>query len=120
MVAMVGERLLAARPVVESADVVSATWAPSPKRDVHGYDALTTADGAVPSRPDPEENEPTPLTGGAMTEIRDDAVISEALSVIDKALADMLNRELVSTDEVADLLLDVRSLLVTAPQPADH
>ena len=55
-----------------------------------------------------------------MTEIRDDAVISEALSVIDKALADMLNRELVSTDEVSDLLLDVRSLLVTAPQPADH
>ncbi len=55
-----------------------------------------------------------------MTEIRDDAVISEALSVIDKALADMLNRELVSTDEVSDLLLDVRSLLITAPQPADH
>jgi hypothetical protein len=54
-----------------------------------------------------------------MTEMRDDAVISEALSVIDKALAEMLNRELVSTDEVADLLLDVRSLLVTAPEPAE-
>ena len=54
-----------------------------------------------------------------MTEIRDDAVISEALSVIDKALADMLNRELVSTGEVADLLLDVRSVLITAPQPAE-
>ena len=54
-----------------------------------------------------------------MTEIREDAVISEALSVIDKALSDMLNRELVSTGEVADLLLDVRSLLITAPQPAD-
>ena len=54
-----------------------------------------------------------------MTEIRDDAVISEALSVIDKALAEMLNRELVSTDEVADLLLDVRSLLITVPQPAE-
>jgi hypothetical protein len=54
-----------------------------------------------------------------MTEIRDDAVISEALSVIDKALAEMLNRELVSTDEVADLLLDVRSLLSTAPEPAE-
>jgi hypothetical protein len=25
----------------------------------------------------------------------------------------------VSTDEVADLLLDVRSLLVTAPEPAE-
>ncbi len=46
-----------------------------------------------------------------MTEVRDDAVISEALSVIDKALAEMLNRDLVSTDEVADLLLDVRWLL---------
>jgi hypothetical protein len=54
-----------------------------------------------------------------MTDMRDDAVISEALSVIDKALADMLHRELVSTDEVADLLLDVRSLLVTAPEPAE-
>jgi hypothetical protein len=53
-----------------------------------------------------------------MTEIRDDAVISEALSVIDKALAEMLNRDLVSTDEVADLLLDVRTLLTTAPQTA--
>ena len=41
---------------------------------------------------------------------RDD-VISEALSVIDKALAEMINRELVSTGEVADVLLDVRSLL---------
>jgi hypothetical protein len=46
-----------------------------------------------------------------MTEI-DDAVISEALAIIDKGLGDMLHRELVSTDEVADLLLDVRTLLV--------
>ena len=42
-----------------------------------------------------------------------DAVIAEALAAIDKGLADMLHRELVSTDEVADLLLDVRSLLVS-------
>ena len=46
-----------------------------------------------------------------MTEARDAAVITEAPTVIDKALAEMLNRELVSTDEVADLLLDVRVLL---------
>jgi hypothetical protein len=46
-----------------------------------------------------------------MTEARDAAVITEALSVIDEALAKMLNRELVSTEEVADLLLDVRVLL---------
>ena len=46
-----------------------------------------------------------------------EAVITEALAVIDKALADMLRRELVSTGEVADLLLDVRTLL-THPAPA--
>jgi hypothetical protein len=45
------------------------------------------------------------------------AVIAEALSVIDKALSGMLNRELVSSGEVADVLLDVRSLL-TSPPPA--
>jgi hypothetical protein len=44
----------------------------------------------------------------------DTDVISEALAVIDRALGEMLHRELVSTGEVADLLLDVRSLL-TAP-----
>jgi hypothetical protein len=47
----------------------------------------------------------------AMTETTDD-VIAEALAVIDRALGGILNRELVSSDEVADLLLDVRSLLV--------
>ena len=51
-----------------------------------------------------------------MTDTREAAVITEALSVIDKALAEMLHRELVSTGEVADLLLDVRSLL-TSPVP---
>ena len=48
-----------------------------------------------------------------MTEAREAAVITEALTVIDEALAKMLNRELVSTDEVADLLLYVRVLLTT-------
>ena len=47
-------------------------------------------------------------------QVRDGAVINEALAVIDKALAEMLNRELVSTDEVADLLLDVRLLLTAS------
>ena len=46
-----------------------------------------------------------------MNEAREAAVITEALTVIDEALAKMLNRELVSSDEVADLLLDVRVLL---------
>jgi hypothetical protein len=40
-----------------------------------------------------------------------DAVINEALGVIDGALARMMQRDLVSTGEVADLLLDVRTLL---------
>lgn len=48
-----------------------------------------------------------------MTETTELTIIDEALAVIDKGLADMLHRELVSTDEVADLLLDVRSLLAT-------
>ncbi len=46
-----------------------------------------------------------------MTDQQEAVVITEALSVIDKALAEMLRRELVSSGEVADLLLDVRSLL---------
>jgi hypothetical protein len=44
--------------------------------------------------------------------------ISDALAVIDRSLAQLFNRELVSTDEVADLLLDVRSLLTKDSVPA--
>ena len=49
-------------------------------------------------------------------ELGHDAV-RQALSVIDKALATMLNRELVSSREVADLLLDLR-LILTAEEIA--
>jgi hypothetical protein len=42
------------------------------------------------------------------------AVVNEAVSVIDRALAQMMQRELVSSGEVADLLLDVRTLLTAA------
>ncbi|MFP3905657.1 MAG: hypothetical protein ACLFRV_01585 [Acidimicrobiales bacterium] len=42
-----------------------------------------------------------------------DETISEALALIDRGLGDMQHRELVSTDEVSDLLLDVRVLLAT-------
>ncbi len=55
-----------------------------------------------------------------MTDTREPKIITEALAVIDKGLAEMLHRELVSTDEVADLLLDVRTLLATPdiePEP---
>jgi hypothetical protein len=51
-----------------------------------------------------------PAEGDTMTDTND-AVIHEALTVIDKALAQMMSRELVSTGEVTDVLLDVRSLL---------
>ena len=44
-------------------------------------------------------------------EIARNAVLTEAVTVIDTALAQMIQRELVSSGEVADLLLDVRTLL---------
>ena len=46
-------------------------------------------------------------------------VITEALAVIDKALAEMLRRELVSAVEVGDLLLDLRSLLTASAATTD-
>lgn len=53
-----------------------------------------------------------------MTETKDFDAITEALALIDRGLGDMLHRELVSTDEVADLLLDVRTLLAHTSEPA--
>jgi hypothetical protein len=54
-------------------------------------------------------NEPMELN---MTEVLEESqVVAEALAVIDRGLSEMLHRELVSTDEVADLLLDVRTIL---------
>ncbi|MCU0267474.1 MAG: hypothetical protein MUF83_02390 [Acidimicrobiales bacterium] len=50
------------------------------------------------------------------TQTRDrDEMIAEILQLIDRGLGEMTHRELVSTDEVADLLLDVRSLLLGDP-----
>lgn len=42
---------------------------------------------------------------------QDAIVLAEAIEVIDKALAEIGQRQLVTTTEVADLLLDVRQLL---------
>lgn len=60
-----------------------------------------------------------------MTETVSYDVIAEALSLIDRGLGEVQHRELMSTSEVADLLLDVRLLLagaaeamVDAPEPA--
>ena len=44
-----------------------------------------------------------------------EAVIQEALTVIDKALGQMMSRALVSSGEITDVLLDVRSLLTMPP-----
>ena len=50
-----------------------------------------------------------------MTDTRDlsqlDAAIDSVVARIDEELVLLLKRELVSSDEVADLLLDVRTLL---------
>lgn len=46
-----------------------------------------------------------------------ETVIAEALAVIDQALGTFKHRELVSADEMSDLLLDLRLLLVTASEP---
>jgi hypothetical protein len=48
-----------------------------------------------------------------------EAVIDEAVRLIDGGLADLLHRELVSTDEISDLLLDVRMLLTAADLAAE-
>jgi hypothetical protein len=42
------------------------------------------------------------------------SIHGEAVAVIDEALGRMMQRDLVSSNEVADLLLDLRTLLVTA------
>ncbi|MGI9601923.1 MAG: hypothetical protein ACR2QE_08560 [Acidimicrobiales bacterium] len=46
-----------------------------------------------------------------MTETLDRQQLAQALELIDRGLGDLQHRRLVSTDEMADLLLDVRSLL---------
>ena len=51
-----------------------------------------------------------------MTEVREidievDESIREAMQLIDRGLGEISERQLVSTSEVADLLLDVRSML---------
>ncbi len=45
--------------------------------------------------------------------------INEALALIDQGLGLTMSRELMSTTEVADLLLDVRSILAAAPAAVD-
>ncbi len=49
-------------------------------------------------------------------DVTTDTSIDEALRLIDNGLSDLLHRELVSSDEVSDLLLDVRTVLKAAEQ----
>lgn len=44
----------------------------------------------------------------------DTAIIAEVLALIDQGLMHLQHRELVSTDEMSDLLLDVRTLLAAS------
>lgn len=46
-----------------------------------------------------------------MTELQDLQPLEEALGIIDQGLGGLTERQLVSTAEVTDLLLDVRALL---------
>ncbi len=50
-----------------------------------------------------------------MTDTHDSEMILEVIALIDRGLGDISERSLVSAAEVADLLLDVRSLL-TRPE----
>ena len=58
-----------------------------------------------------------------MTDTRDlrqlDAAIDTVVARIDEELVMLLKRELVSSDEVSDLLLDVRTLLSPVQATAD-
>jgi len=54
--------------------------------------------------------------GTAMTETVEPVMI-EALAVIDRGLADLQQRELVTANEVTNLLLDLRLLLTEADLP---
>jgi len=51
-----------------------------------------------------------------MTDIKetDTTMITEVLALIDQGLMHLQHRELVSTDEMSDLLLDVRTLLAAS------
>ena len=49
-----------------------------------------------------------------MTEILDTTKINEFRAIIDRGLGTTQSRELIAASEVADLLLDLRLLLVTS------
>jgi hypothetical protein len=54
-----------------------------------------------------------------MSETLEGDAITQALKIIDRSLGTLHQRELVSTAEVSDLLLDMRSILVAAELEID-
>jgi hypothetical protein len=54
-----------------------------------------------------------------MNETLENEAITQALQIIDRSLGTLHQRELVSTAEVSDLLLDVRSVLAAAELELD-
>lgn len=54
------------------------------------------------------------MVADAVIEARETPKLVEALTLIDEGLSRLQSRELISANEVADLLLDVRTLLTAA------
>jgi hypothetical protein len=77
-------------------------FVPAVRNAVHRIDSHRNRNG---------DRDSLATTGDNMTETHEMEAITEAMSIIDRALGEMLHRELVSTNEVADLLLDIRTLL---------
>ena len=81
------------------------------------YDALEQCN-------DPQSRTMSTSDGSDMNDVMAETLMTEttsgtdeAVAIIDRALSEMLHRELISTSEVADLLLDLRSLLVAEKVP---
>ncbi len=51
------------------------------------------------------------MVAEAVSDTRELEVLIEAVEIIDRGLASVQHREIVSADEVADLLLDLRTLV---------
>jgi hypothetical protein len=54
------------------------------------------------------------MVAETVVETREVGSVVEALALIDDGLSKLQGRELISTNEVADLLLDVRTILAAA------
>ena len=74
-------------------------------------DARATADFRVPSAVMTDHDAVTQTIEPDAEQAQREAVVAEAVTVIDEALTKMMQRELLSSVEVADILLDVRMLL---------